>query len=60
MAFTQGPGNYRNNEELTYLFQGLSYDEKIFISGDFRVTHAILRATIDSISDYDYIDDKVQ
>jgi hypothetical protein len=60
VAFTQGPGNYPNNEELTYLFQGISHDEKVFVSGDFRVTHPSLPATIDSVPDYEDIDDKAQ
>ncbi len=37
--FTQGPGNAPNNEELTYLFQGLSKDGQFFVSADLRVTH---------------------
>lgn len=60
VAFTQGPGKYPNNEELTYLFQGLSHDEKVYVSGDFRVSHPSLPATIDLIPDYDDIDDKAQ
>ena len=60
VAFTQGPGNYPNNEELTYLFQGLSHDEKVYVSGDFRVTHPSLPATIDLVPDYEDIDDKAQ
>ena len=60
VAFTQGPGNYPNNEELTYLFQGLSHDENVYVSGDFRVTHPSLPATIDSVPDYEDVDDKAQ
>ncbi len=60
VVFTQGPGNYPNNEELTYLFQGLSHDGKVYVSCDFRVTHSILPDTIDRIPEYDDIDDKAQ
>ena len=60
VAFTQSTGNYPNNEELTYLFQGLSHDEKVYVSGDFRVTHPSLPATIDSVPDYEDIDCKAQ
>lgn len=60
VAFTQGRGNYPNNEELTYLFQGISHDEKVFVSGDFRVTHPSLPATIHSVPDSEDIDDRAQ
>lgn len=46
--FTQGPGNYPNNEEICYQFQGLSKDGRMYVSAAFRITHPILPATIDA------------
>lgn len=43
-AFTQGPGNFLNNDELIYLFQGLSTDERLYVSADFRVTSDLLKS----------------
>jgi hypothetical protein len=37
--FVQGIGEAPNNEELVYLFQGLTKDEKYYVSADFRITH---------------------
>lgn len=44
-AFTQGPGNFPNNDELIYLFQGLSNDHRIYVSADFRVTSRLISRT---------------
>ena len=40
--FVQGRGEWPDNERLVYLFQGLSKDERFYISADFRVTHSAL------------------
>jgi hypothetical protein len=37
--FTQDGGTPANNEELTYLVQGLSKDEQFYISADFSITN---------------------
>jgi hypothetical protein len=37
--FTQDDGPPANNEELTYLVQGLSKDGQFYVSADFSVTH---------------------
>ncbi len=57
--FTQSRGNYPNNEELVYLFQGLSKDGKYYVSADFRITHPKLPRGIDSIPDGPTVDDDV-
>lgn len=44
-AFTQGPGNFPNNDELIYLFQGLSNDHLVYVSADFRVTSRLISRT---------------
>jgi hypothetical protein len=40
--FVQGTGEWPDNEQLVYLFQGLSKDERFFVAADFRVTHPSL------------------
>jgi hypothetical protein len=40
--FVQGIGEWPNNEQLFYLFQGLSKDEKFNVAADFRITHPAL------------------
>lgn len=45
--FTQDGGTPANNEELTYLFQGLTKDGANYISADFRITHPKLPKGID-------------
>jgi hypothetical protein len=47
--FTQGPGNAPNNEELVYIFQGLTKDGQFYLSADFRITHPKLPRGIDDI-----------
>jgi hypothetical protein len=37
--FTQDGGSTANNEELTYLVQGLSRDGQFYVSADFSITH---------------------
>jgi hypothetical protein len=37
--FTQDGSGHANNDELQYLFQGLSKDNAFYVSADFRVTH---------------------
>jgi hypothetical protein len=44
-AFTQGPGSFPNNDELIYLFQGLSSDGRLYVSADFRVVSDLVRHT---------------
>lgn len=44
-AFTQGPGNFPNNDELIYLFQGLSTDGRLYVSADFRVISDLISHT---------------
>lgn len=44
-AFTQGPGNFPNNDELIYLFQGLSNDHRLYVSADFRVKSRLISQT---------------
>jgi len=45
--FTQDGGTPANNEELTYIFQGISKDNNFYVSGDFRITHPELPKGID-------------
>lgn len=40
--FVQGVGEWPDNEQLVYLFQGLSKDERFYVAADFRVTHPSL------------------
>lgn len=44
-AFTQGPGNFPNNDELIYLFQGLSHDGRLYVAADFRVVSDLIERT---------------
>lgn len=37
--FTQDGGNHANNDELQYIFQGLTKDGQYYIAADFRITH---------------------
>lgn len=37
--FVQGMGETPNNEQLVYLFQGISKRKNRFISADFQITH---------------------
>jgi hypothetical protein len=37
--FTQDGGTPANNEELTYIVQGLSKDGEFYVSGDFSIRH---------------------
>jgi hypothetical protein len=37
--FTQDGSNHANNDELEYLFQGLSKDGSFYVSADFHITH---------------------
>ena len=60
VQYTQGPGNYPNNEELTYLFQGISSDGRIYVAADFRVSHPMLPATIRETPDLENIDDAAE
>lgn len=54
--FVQGLGEWPDNERLAYLFQGLSKDERFYVSADFRVTHPVLegsrRKTADLVGPY--------
>jgi hypothetical protein len=45
--FSQDGGTPANNEELTYIFQGISKDNNFYVSGDFRITHPKLPKGID-------------
>lgn len=58
--FTQSTGNFPNNEELSYQFQGLSKDGRIYVSAKFRVTHPILPASIETVPKSDTIDDDAE
>lgn len=58
--FTQGRGNFPNNEELCYQFQGLSKDGRVYVSAAFRVTHPILPASIDSVPNSETINDDAE
>lgn len=40
--FFQSTREWPDNEQLVYLFQGLSKDEKFYVSADFRITHPSL------------------
>jgi hypothetical protein len=40
--FVQGSGEWPDNEQLVYLFQGLSKDKRFYVAADFRVTHPSL------------------
>lgn len=51
-AFTQGPGNFPSNDELTYLFQGLSHDGRLFVSADFRVVSDLIKHTAAPSDEY--------
>jgi len=42
--FVQGVGEWPDNEQLVYLFQGLSKDERFYVAADFRVTHPSLES----------------
>ena len=44
--FTQDGGTAANNEELTYIFQGISKDEAFYVSADIHITHPRLPATV--------------
>lgn len=44
--FTQDGGTPANNEELTYLVQGLSKDGQFYLSADFHITHPKLPKTV--------------
>ncbi len=46
--YTQEPGHFANNEELTYVFQGLSKEGSFYVSANFRVTHPKLPSGIDA------------
>ncbi len=56
VAFTQGPGNFPNNDELIYTFQGISNDGRLYVAADFRVVSSLLAKTKPP-SDIDAIDD---
>jgi hypothetical protein len=45
--FSQDGGTPANNEELTYIFQGISKDNNFYVSGDFRIMHPKLPKGID-------------
>jgi hypothetical protein len=45
--FTQDGGTPANNEELTYIVQGITKDNNFYISGDFRITNPKLPKGID-------------
>jgi hypothetical protein len=45
--FSQDGGTPANNEELTYIFQGISKDNNFYVSGDFRITHPKLPKGVD-------------
>jgi hypothetical protein len=40
--FVQGTGEWPDNEQLVYLLQALSKDERFCVAADFRITHASL------------------
>jgi hypothetical protein len=40
--FVQGVGEWPDNEQLVYLFQGLSKNQRFYVAADFRVTHPSL------------------
>jgi hypothetical protein len=40
--------DFANNEEITYVFQGLSKDGHFYVSADFRITHPKLPSGIDA------------
>jgi hypothetical protein len=46
-----------NNEELTYIVQGLSNDGQFYVSADFSITHPKLPNRIQDIRDRDKHDD---
>jgi hypothetical protein len=45
--FTQEGDDFANDEELTYVFQGISKDGNFYVSADFRITHPKLPSGID-------------
>jgi len=49
--FTQDGGTPANNEELAYLFQGLTNDGSYYLSADFRISHPKLPKGIDDAPD---------
>jgi len=62
--FTQEADDFANNEELTYVLQGISKDGNFYFSADFRTTHPKLpsgidarpkRSTPDSIADIAFL-----
>ncbi|WP_379713384.1 hypothetical protein [Haloferula chungangensis] len=57
VQFTQGRGNYPNNSELGYLFQGLSKDGRFYVSADIRVAHPMLPLDSSEFPSVDSIDD---
>ncbi len=57
VQYTQGPGNFPNNEELAYEFQGLGKDGRLYVSAEFRVTHPILPASIQAVPDSETLDE---
>jgi len=40
--FVQGGGEWPNNEQLVYLFQGVSKNGRFYVAADFRVTYSAL------------------
>jgi hypothetical protein len=45
VQFTQGPGNFPDNDELIYTFQGISHDGRLYVAADFRVFSNLLSKT---------------
>ena len=49
--FTQDGGTPANNEELTYIVQGVSKNSEFYIAADFSITHSKLPNRIDDTPD---------
>ena len=47
--FAQDSGAWPNNDELVYIFQGLSKDRRYFLSADIHLTHPRASAGIDDV-----------
>ena len=55
--FTQSRGMFPNNSELTYQFQGISKDRRLFVCATFNVTNPILPASLEVVPQTDTIND---
>ncbi|RYD39446.1 MAG: hypothetical protein EOP85_15915 [Verrucomicrobiaceae bacterium] len=58
--FTQSRGMFPNNRELTYQFQGISKDRRLFVCAMFNVTNPVLPSSLEAVPQTDTIDDDAE